>query len=133
MTDFATWFTSLIILKYYQHVQSVKRSKLPKSGDAFVSIDRLNLTNHLTWRQKLLTSYVCQKYRNCFEIIINFLPNICTNFCDFSYGRLLFTEISSFTNIVYLWRHWRLPTMSYKRHVPKYLLILNKKGLSYYL
>ena len=41
---------------------------------------------------------------------------ICTNFCEFSFSRSWFTEIPSFTDVVYPWHHWHLPTAYYKLH-----------------
>ena len=48
-----------------------------------------------------------------------FIAIIWTNICEFSYSKSGFTEIPSFTDVVYLWHQWRLPTAYYRRHGPE--------------
>ena len=54
---------------------------------------------------------------------------ICINFWEFSQSRLWFTEILSFTDVLYLWLHWRLPMAYYKQHGFKNYLYAKRERL----
>ena len=127
----STSSTFQITMKMYQQVCSVKRSKLAKFRDD-ISIEEV-MTSHIFWydikiwwRHISVKNFgIALKLCRLFDLVVAI---ICTNFCEFSQSRSWFTEIPSFTDVAYLWRHWRLPTAYYKRHGLKNSLVLNEKG-----
>ena len=113
------WSTSPITMKIFQQVCSVKRSKLAKFRDD-ISIEEVMTSQifwydiKIWWRHISVKNFgIALKLCRLFDLVIAI---ICTNFCEFSQSRFWFTEIPSFTDVVYLWRHWLLPTTCYKWH-----------------
>ena len=128
----STCSTSPIIMKFYQQVRSMERSKLAKFQDDIISIDGVMTSQNVRhdvkiwWRHISVKNVgIALKLCRLFDTVVAI---ICTNFCEFLQSRSWFTEIPSFTDVAYLWRHWRLPTAYYKRHGLKHSLVLNEKG-----
>ena len=128
----STCSTSPIIMKFYQQVRSMKRNKFAKFRDHIINIDGVMTSLIIRHDVKILWRHISVKnvgiaLKLCrlFDLVVAI---ICTNFCEFSQSRSWFTEIPSFTDVAYLWRHWRLPTAYYKRHGLKNSLVLNEKG-----
>ena len=127
-----TCSTSPIFMKFYQQVRSTKRSKFAKFRDDIINIDGVMtslIIRHdvkIWWRHISVKNVgIALKLCRLFDLVVAI---ICTNFCEFSQSRSWFTEIPSFTDVAYLWRHWRLPTAYYKRHGLKNSLVLSRKG-----
>ena len=98
----------------------MKRSKFAKFRDDIINIDGVMtslIIRHdvkIWWRHISVKNVgIALKLCRLFDLVVAI---ICTNFCEFSQSRSWFTEIPSFTDVAYLWRHWRLPTAYYKRH-----------------
>ena len=116
----STCSTSPIIMKFYQQVRSVERGKLAKFQDDIISIDG-DMTSQIIrhdvkiwWRPISVKIFgITLKLCRRFDLVTAI---ICTNFFEFSYSGSCFTEIPSFTDVVYLWRHWHLPMAYYKQH-----------------
>ena len=128
----STCSTSPIIMKFYQQVRSMERSKLAKFQDDIISIDGVMtslIIRHdvkIWWRHISVKNVgIALKLCRLFDLVVAI---ICINFWEFSRSRSWFTEIPSFTDVVYLWRHWRLPKAYHIRHGLKNSLMLNKKG-----
>ena len=120
MTFSSTCTTSPIIIKFYHQVCSMKRSKLIKFQSDVISIDEVMTSQIIRHDVKILRRHISVKnvgiaLKLCrlFDLVVAI---ICTNFCEFSQSRSWFTEIPSFTDVVYLWRHCNLPTAYYKRY-----------------
>ena len=132
LTFSSTCSTSPMIMKSYQQVRFMERSKLAKFQDDIISIDEVMTSQNVRhdvkiwWRHISVKNVgIALKLCRLFDLVVAI---ICTNFCEFSQSRSWFTEIPSFTDVAYLWRHWRLPTAYYKRHGLKNSLVLNEKG-----
>ena len=125
----STCSTSPITMKIYQQVCSVKKSKSAKFPDD-ISIEGV-MTSQIIWYDikiwwrhiSVKNVGIALKLCRLFDLVVAI---ICTNFCEFSQSRSWFTEIPSFTDVAYLWRHWRLPTAYYKRNSLKNSLLLNQ-------
>ena len=107
----STCSTSPITMKIYQHVRSVKRSKLAKFRDD-ISIEGVIWYDIKIWWRHIFVKNVGIALK-LFDLVIAIT---CTNFYKLSQSRFWFTEIPSFTDVVYLWRHWLLPITCYKWH-----------------
>ena len=115
----STSSTFQITMKMYQQVCSVKRSKSAKFPDD-ISIEGV-MTSQIIWYDikiwwrhiSIKNVGIALKLCRLFDLVIAI---ICTNSCEFSQSRFWFTEIPSFTDVVYLRRHWLLPTTCYKWH-----------------
>ena len=107
----STCSTSPITMKIYQHVRSVKRSKLAKFRDD-ISIEGVIWYDIKIWWRHIFVKNVGIALK-LFDLVIAIT---CTNFYKLSQSRFWFTEIPSFTDVVYLWSHWLFPTTCYKWH-----------------
>ena len=128
----STCSTSPIIVKFYQQVRSIKRSKLAKFRDNIIFIDGVMMSQiirhdvKIWWRHTSVNNFgIAMKLCILVDLVVAI---ICRKFCEFSLSRSWFTEIASFTDAVYLWRHWRLLMTYCKRHGLKFFLVLNKKS-----
>ena len=92
----STCSTSPIIMKLYQQVRSMKKSKLAKFRYDIISIDRVMVPQIIRhdfkiwlWCISVKNVVIALKLCRLFDLII---ANFCANFCEFLYSRLWFTE-----------------------------------------